>query len=153
MFPYKLCVTEKRAYVNGGCNLEIPYLLTILLSLPLNELLYFVSRPMAPGLNCVPINNTTPAMNSTNATLLTTLSLDGTIEDLLTTLQMEDSDYTVDGTGATVSPFQGKRSFTNYVYKTGYVGSPKMFTFFNIHTVENVNAGGYVVKKVKILSS
>ena len=108
---------------------------------------------MAPGLNCVPINNTTPAMNSTNATLLTTLSLDGTVEDFLTTLQMEDSDYTVDGTGATVSPFQGKRSFTNYVYKAGYVGSPKMFTFFNIHTVENVNAGGYVVKKVKILSS
>ena len=63
---------------------------------------------MAPGLNCVPINNTTPAMNSTNATLLTTLSLDGTVEDFLTTLQMEDSDYTVDGTGATVSPFQGK---------------------------------------------
>ena len=63
---------------------------------------------MAPGLNCVPINDTTPAMNSTNATLLTTLSLDGTVEDFLTTLQMEDSDYTVDGTGATLSPFQGK---------------------------------------------
>ena len=80
----------------------------VLLSIPSNKLPCFVSRPMAPGLNCVPINNTTPAMNSTNATLLTTLSLDGTVEDFLTTLQMEDSDYTVDGTGATVSPFQGK---------------------------------------------
>ena len=62
---------------------------------------------MAPGLNCVPINDTTPAMNSTNATLLTTLSLDGTIEDFITTLQMEDADYTVDGAGVTVSQFQG----------------------------------------------
>ena len=89
----------------------------ILLSLTLNELLYFVSRPMAPGLNCVPINNTTPAMNSTNATLLTTLSLDGISEDFLTTLQMEDSDYTVDGAGATVTPFQGKGIF-NLAYNS-----------------------------------
>ena len=111
LFSYKLCVTEKRAYVNRGCNLEIPYLLKILLSLPLNKLLYFVSRPMAPGLNCVPINDTTPAMNSTNATLLTTLSLDGTIEDFITTLQMEDADYTVDGAGVTVSQFQGTLMF------------------------------------------
>ena len=66
---------------------------------------------MAPGLNCVPINDTTPAMNSTNATLLTTLSLDGTIEDFLTTLQMEDADYTVDGAGVTVSQFQGTLTF------------------------------------------
>ena len=62
---------------------------------------------MAAGLTCLPINNTTPAMNTTNATLLTTLSQDGTIEDFLTTLQMEDADYTVDGTGATVTPLQG----------------------------------------------
>ena len=84
------------------------YLVMVLLSIPSDKLPCFVSRPMAPGLNCVPINDTTPAMNSTNATLLTTLSLDGTVEDFLTTLQMEDSDYTVDGTGATLSPFQGK---------------------------------------------
>ena len=48
-------------------------------------------------------------MNTTNATLLTTLSQDGTIEDFLTTLQMEDADYTIDGTGATVTPLQGNK--------------------------------------------
>ena len=36
--PYKKCVTEKKTYVNKGCNLLDPYLLTVLLSIPLNKL-------------------------------------------------------------------------------------------------------------------
>ena len=44
-------------------------------------------------------------------------------------------------------------SFTNYVYKRRGVGSPKMLNFFNVHVVEIVNKGGYVVKKAKILST
>ena len=33
-----LCVTERRTNVNRGCNLEIPYLLTVLLSISFNKL-------------------------------------------------------------------------------------------------------------------
>ena len=38
LLPNKLCVTEKRTYVNKGCNLEILYLLTGLFSIPCNRL-------------------------------------------------------------------------------------------------------------------
>ena len=38
LLPNKLCVTEKRTYVNKGCNLEILYLLTGLFSIPCNKL-------------------------------------------------------------------------------------------------------------------
>ena len=37
LFTYKLCVTEKRTYVN---KIEIPCLLTVLLSVPINKLLW-----------------------------------------------------------------------------------------------------------------
>ena len=40
-----------------------------------------------------------------------------------------------------------KGSFTHYVYKTRWIGGPKMSILFNVHTIENVNAGGEVVKK------
>ena len=35
-----------------------------------------------------------------------------------------------------------KGSFTNYVYKTRYVGGPKCPLFVNVYTIENVNAEG-----------
>ena len=38
MLPYERCVTEKRTYVNKGCNLLSPYVLTVLLSIPFNKL-------------------------------------------------------------------------------------------------------------------
>ena len=34
LLPYKLCVTEKRTYINKGCNLENPYLLTVFSAVP-----------------------------------------------------------------------------------------------------------------------
>ena len=41
-----------------------------------------------------------------------------------------------------------KGSFTNYVDKKRWVGSPKMSTFFvNLYKVENVNIGGRWSKK------
>ena len=36
----------------------------------------------------------------------------------------------------------GRGAFTNYVYKTRYVGGSKCPLFGNIHTIENVNVGG-----------
>ena len=36
----------------------------------------------------------------------------------------------------------GRGAFTNYVYKTRYVGGSKCPLFGNIHTIEKVNAGG-----------
>ena len=47
MFPYKLCVTEKRTYLNRRCNLEIPYLLTVLLSISFNKLPYLQQSVVA----------------------------------------------------------------------------------------------------------
>ena len=37
-------------------------------------------------------------------------------------------------------------SFTNYVYKKRWVGSP-MLIFVNVHKVENVNGGGLFGQK------
>ena len=36
LFPYKMCVTEKRTYVSK--QIESPFLQTFLLAIPLNEL-------------------------------------------------------------------------------------------------------------------
>ena len=47
MFSYKLCVTEKRIYLNRRCNLEIRYLLTFLLSIPFNKLPYLQQSVVA----------------------------------------------------------------------------------------------------------
>ena len=45
-------------------------------------------------------------------------------------------------------------SFTDYVYKSRGVGSPKMSIFFvNLYKVENAKGGGYVVKKHQNLST
>ena len=46
-----------------------------------------------------------------------------------------------------------KGSFTNYVYKTSLQVVQKCPVFVNIHTTENVNKGGKVVKKAKNLST
>ena len=40
-----------------------------------------------------------------------------------------------------------KEAFSNYVYMKRWVGSPKISIFVNVHNVENVTAGGYVVNK------
>ena len=36
--PYQLCVTQQKKYVNKGCNLLNPYLLTVFLSIHFNKL-------------------------------------------------------------------------------------------------------------------
>ena len=38
-------------------------------------------------------------------------------------------------------------AFTNYVYKRRLVGGQKNRLIVNIYTIENVNGGGWVVKK------
>ena len=45
----------------------------------------------------------------------------------------------------------GKGAFTNYVYKRRGVGGQKNRLFVNFYTIDNVNGGGYVVKKRQIL--
>ena len=46
--PYSLCVTEKRTYVNKGCNLENPYLLMVFSTVPS---LLTTQRPSWQGQN------------------------------------------------------------------------------------------------------
>ena len=43
---YKLCVTEKRAYVKKGCNLENTYALTVFSAVP-STLLYLIALTVA----------------------------------------------------------------------------------------------------------
>ena len=38
VLPYKMCVTDKRTYVNRGCNLINSYLLTDMVTIPLDKL-------------------------------------------------------------------------------------------------------------------
>ena len=38
VLPFEKCVTETRTNINKGCNLQNPYLLTVLLSIPFNKL-------------------------------------------------------------------------------------------------------------------
>ena len=48
-----MCVTQKRTYVNKGCNLLNPYLLTVLLSIPFNKYYLVRENVMRPLLkNC-----------------------------------------------------------------------------------------------------
>ena len=47
LFPYKLCVSEKRIYVYK--QIEIPYSLMVLLSMPLNKLPCIATRSMMNG--------------------------------------------------------------------------------------------------------
>ena len=49
LLHFALCVTEKRKYVNKGCNLVNPYRITVLLKIPFNKLPSFGTQFSSTG--------------------------------------------------------------------------------------------------------
>jgi hypothetical protein len=53
LFPYKLYVTDKKTYLNRVYNLEISYLITVLLSIPFHKLPWVCEKSHSGHLNLV----------------------------------------------------------------------------------------------------